>query len=141
NSGTMVQSRDQVLIGSRWPVFWRSTLASSRVSTYGPFLRDRLIAFPYPILAGARKKVTIFLCRPPAIGQRSRVISGYNAGPDAVGAGSRRWMVYAFCASYHPWTTRRWDCTDAGRPPSVLRRRPSGVTPGSLTCRGCVAYG
>src|SRR5262249_1821037 len=45
NSGTMVQSRDQVLIGSRLPVRWpRSTFCIKRSSTYGPFFSDRLIA-------------------------------------------------------------------------------------------------
>ena len=44
NSGTIVQSRDQVLIGSRFCALCRSTLASSRSSTYGPFFSERLIA-------------------------------------------------------------------------------------------------
>src|SRR5436190_21964715 len=42
NSGTIVQSRAQVLIGSRVPT--RSTFANSRTSTYGPFFRERLMA-------------------------------------------------------------------------------------------------
>ena len=42
NSGTTVQSRAQVLSGSlRAPI--RSTLASRRSFTYGPFLLERLI--------------------------------------------------------------------------------------------------
>src|SRR5437763_14729279 len=44
NSGTTVQSRDQVRIGSRLPVRWlRSTFWIKRSSTYGPFFSDRLI--------------------------------------------------------------------------------------------------
>src|SRR3954453_21928644 len=42
NSGTMVQARAQVLIGSRLPLFSaRYTFSSNRSSTYGPFFRDR----------------------------------------------------------------------------------------------------
>src|SRR5437879_5081225 len=50
-SGTIVQSRDQVLIGSRCPVCWRSTRSSKRVSTYGPFFSERPIVcyLPKPI--------------------------------------------------------------------------------------------
>src|SRR5207237_5025945 len=44
NSGTMVQSRDHVWIGSFLPpLACRSTLASKRSSTWGPFFNDRLI--------------------------------------------------------------------------------------------------
>src|SRR5215218_10373196 len=41
NSGTTVQSRAHVRIGSLLPTL--SCLAKSRASTYGPFLLDRLI--------------------------------------------------------------------------------------------------
>src|SRR5690348_6631955 len=45
NSGTIVQARFQVLIGSRFmPI--PSTLENSFGSTYGPFLVERLIAKP-----------------------------------------------------------------------------------------------
>src|SRR5579871_3611040 len=47
-SGTIVQSRDQVLIGSRCPVCCRSTRSSSRVSTYGPFFSERPIVTYLP---------------------------------------------------------------------------------------------
>src|SRR5439155_19138098 len=43
-SGTTVQSRAQVLIGSRRPrSSMRSTRVNKRGSTYGPFFNDRLI--------------------------------------------------------------------------------------------------
>ena len=42
NSGTIVQARAQVLIGSRLPVLSaRYTFSSSRSSTYGPFFSER----------------------------------------------------------------------------------------------------
>src|SRR5262245_8042159 len=44
-SGTIVQSRAHVLIGSRLPRDCRSTFLSSFSSTYGPFLSDRLMPF------------------------------------------------------------------------------------------------
>src|SRR5262245_21155602 len=54
NSGTMVQSRAHVLIGSRWLVRWAlSTLASRRSSTCGPFFSERLIAHPVPETEGS----------------------------------------------------------------------------------------
>src|SRR4051794_12591927 len=44
NSGTMVQSRDHVFIGSRFLArSFFSTLARSRSSTCGPFFNDRLM--------------------------------------------------------------------------------------------------
>src|SRR5262245_31406070 len=52
NSGTIVQSRAQVLIGSRVPI--RSTLANNRTSTYGPFFRERLMAVQVLSLTSAR---------------------------------------------------------------------------------------
>src|SRR5262245_56411825 len=51
-SGTIVQSRAQVLIGSRLPRDCRSTFLSSFSSTYGPFLSDRLM----PLLASTGQK-------------------------------------------------------------------------------------
>src|SRR5436309_1145259 len=54
NSGMIVQSRDQVLIGSRLPVRrLRSTLANNLSSTYGPFFSDRLISASSAILPEA----------------------------------------------------------------------------------------
>src|SRR5262249_26889093 len=49
-SGTIVQSRDQVRIGRVSNVFCCfSTLASNRMSTYGPFFSERLMFFvPLP---------------------------------------------------------------------------------------------
>src|SRR6478672_9337910 len=42
NSGTIVQARAQVLIGSRLPVLSaRYTFSSSRSTTYGPFFNER----------------------------------------------------------------------------------------------------
>src|SRR4051812_1882587 len=42
NSGTIVQARAQVLIGSRLPVLSaRYTFSSSRSTTYGPFFSER----------------------------------------------------------------------------------------------------
>src|SRR5262245_62061078 len=84
NSGTIVQSRAQVLIGSRWPVACRSTLASSRVSTYGPFFSERLMIYsPF--------SQAIYSSFRPASGQgRSLFFGVVRAGPAAADDGRVR---------------------------------------------------
>src|SRR5262245_53482192 len=61
NSGTMVQSRDQVLIGLRSPdADCRSTLPISRASTYGPFFSERLIVHSSPSFPVVRVGKSLF---------------------------------------------------------------------------------
>src|SRR5215218_1566021 len=55
NSGTIVQARAQVLIGSRLPVLSaRYTFSSSRSSTYGPFFNERPMVPVLDPLAGVQ---------------------------------------------------------------------------------------
>src|SRR5215210_1401641 len=54
NSGTMVQARDHVLIGSRLPVLSaRYTFSSSRSVTYGPFFNERPMSLGSQAPSGA----------------------------------------------------------------------------------------
>src|SRR4051794_12137958 len=112
NSGTIVQSRDQVLSGSRLPLRpCLSTLVSSRSSTYGPLRADRLI-----VLLRSKAFLSYFLY--PHRLAAHPLISTHNADPADAGAQSRSRTVSASCASCRPWPARLSDCTDADRPTS-----------------------
>src|SRR5215831_3303739 len=113
-SGTIVQSRDQVLIGSRCADCWRSTFANSRRSTYGPFFSDRLICFAVP----EAQLLYTYPCRGPEV-RTTPPLSAVPAG--AAG----EWLHLTACVSFGsclPWRAHRLDCMGAAHQRFSLHR-------------------